>query len=376
LTDGVARTYTWLAKALNHLDVEFLFFSPCLPEHEEPWRSRVVQVPSFAFPLYRYYRVGWPNAAGLRRRLDAFKPDLIQVAAPTPLSILAQNYALKRGLPCVSSYHTHFVNYFPYYHLGFLQGAGWALLRWFHNRGQKTFVPSPSTLKALESKGFKNLEIWSRGLDTEKFSPSHKDGALRQRLAKRGETLALYVGRLVKDKDLDIFAKALRRLRSQGLKLRAAFAGDGPYRRALRRKLPKDHFLGFKHGAELSALYASADIFCFPSCNETFGNVVLEAMSSGLPVVAAASGGPMDLVNHGVNGLLSEPRNPKDFAEQIAALALNRPLRRRLALQGLATARGHHWLDVHRDLITHCRKLVRHSQRLRENPGLALAAPF
>jgi phosphatidylinositol alpha 1,6-mannosyltransferase len=351
LTDGVARTYTWLAQALNEAGVDFRFVSPVMPLEAEPWRGRVLLQPSLAFPLYRYYRMAMPWPPSLFKALDEFKPDLIQVAAPTLLGWLALYYARSRGLPCVASYHTHFTDYFPYYRLGFLQRPGWAILRAFHNACARTYAPSTSCLQRLEDEGIQGLELWERGLDADHFSPYQRREEERLRWAAEDETLLLYVGRLVADKDLELLAKALHLARSQGAKLRCVFAGDGPLREALAARLPDDHFPGFVKGKALSRLYASADLFTFPSPNETFGNVVLEAMASGLAVLAVDKGGPANLVEHGRSGHLCPPGDAEAFAEALRRLVQDPGLRRSYAAHGLLSAKRYHWRQVHGRLI-------------------------
>ena len=358
LTDGVARTYTWLAQALNGAGVDFRFVAPVCPLEQEPWRGRVLRQASVAFPLYSYYRVGLPNPARVFRDLDAFRPDLVQVAAPTPLGWLGIHYARRRGLPVVSSYHTHFVDYFPYYRLGFLSRPAWALLRRFHNATDRTFAPSASALARLGGHGFENLRLWERGLDAERFSPELRSGEERARWAGAGEKLVLYAGRLVADKDLRVLAGALELAREGGAKLRCVFAGDGPLRQELERRLPLDHFPGFVRGQALSRLYASADLFVFPSPNETFGNVVLEAMASGLPVLAVAAGGPADLVEHGRSGWLCPPGDPAAFGGALERLCNDLGLRRSLAAAGLVRAGGFHWRAVHGRLLDSYQQLL------------------
>jgi phosphatidylinositol alpha 1,6-mannosyltransferase len=351
LTDGVARTYTWLAQALNDAGVDFRFVAPVLPAEAEPWRGRVLRQASVAFPLYTYYRVGLPNPFRVFRELDAFKPDLVQVAAPTPLGWLGIYYARRRGLPVVSSYHTHFVDYFPYYRLGFLSRPAWSLLRRFHNATDRTFAPSASSLARLSQHGFKHLALWERGLDAERFSPGLRSAEERARWAGAGESLVLYVGRLVADKDLRVLARALELARGEGARLRCVFAGDGPLRKELQQRLPQDHFPGFVRGLALAQLYASADLFAFPSPNETFGNVVLEAMASGLPVLAVDAGGPSDLVQHGHNGWLCPPGDAQAFSKALERLSNDRGLRQGLAAAGLGRAGGFHWRAVHGRLL-------------------------
>jgi phosphatidylinositol alpha 1,6-mannosyltransferase len=365
----VARTYTRLAETLNHRGIDCLFFSPSLPTEEEPWRGRVIKVPSVPFILYTYYRVGLPNPFRLDKILDRFQPDLIQVAAPTPLSIYGQNYAFRRKLPSVVSYHTHFVDYFPYYGFKWAIPMGWRFMQWFHNRSQVTFAPTPGAANDLAARGFHGVELWPRGIDREKFSVHFRDGTLRQKLSiEEGVKLLLFVGRMVEEKDLSDLAHAARILREKGYRFHLAFAGDGPYRAAMEKQSPLDHFFGFIQGQELSDLYASSDLFVFPSTTETFGNVILEAFASGLPVVAANKGGSADLVKPGLNGLLADPHSPQDFALQIQHL-LDRPgLIEKLKVGALETAAQYDWPSINGRLISHYERLIQEQKTAPSQP--------
>ncbi len=362
LTDGVARTYTRLAETLNQRKIDFRFFAPVRPEESDPWRQRTKQLPSVPFPLYDYYRVSIPYFQGLKKDLDAFKPDLIQVAAPTPLCIYAQDYAKRRGIPTVASYHTHFVDYFPYYGFGSMQSTGWNYMRWFYNRSLATYAPSQSTQEELNQRGFKNVRLWPRGINSQKFSPRHRSQTLRRKCRSVKIPLLLFVGRMVGEKDLEDLAQASLQLRQKGFRFRLAFAGDGPLKEPLQKRFPRDHFTGFIQGKPLAELYASADMFVFPSTTETFGNVVLEAFASGLPVIGANKGGSSDLVRHDQNGFLARPKNPADFARQIQRLLENPAAARRLKAGALKTAKTYDWSSINGRLIEDYAGLIRESR--------------
>jgi glycosyltransferase involved in cell wall biosynthesis len=358
LTDGVARTYTRLAETLNRRKIDFRFFAPVKPEEKNPWRGRAQRLHSVPFPLYDYYRVSIPYLQGLNASLDHFKPDLIQVAAPTPLCLYAQNYAKHRRIPTVAGYHTHFADYFPYYGFGSLTPWGWNYTRWFYNRSLATYAPSPATARELGQRGFRNVRLWPRGVDTKKFSPRRRSAALRHKLGLGKEPLLLFVGRMVGEKDLEDLAQAAAHLRKTGFAFRVAFAGDGPLRAPLQARFPHDHFFGFLQGKALAELYASSDLFVFPSTTETFGNVVLEAFASGLPVIGADKGGSSDLVKPGVNGFLALPKSPADFARQIQRFLENPALGRRLKTGALQTAAAYEWRVINGQLIQDCQTLV------------------
>jgi glycosyltransferase involved in cell wall biosynthesis len=203
----------------------------------------------------------------------------------------------------------------------------------------------------LIRQGINGVQIWPRGIDKKKFSPRFRNEALRRKLGAGKEPLLLFVGRLVREKDIADLAEAARRLRGKGYRFRLAFGGDGPFRRELQILLPHDYFAGFLQGRELAELYASADLFVFPSTTETFGNVVLEAFASGLPVVAVNQGGSADLVKPRVNGLLARPKEPADFAAHIQTLLDHPGERRRLAQGALDSSGDYDWPRINRRLL-------------------------
>jgi glycosyltransferase involved in cell wall biosynthesis len=359
LTDGVARTFTRLAECLDAEGVDFRIYAPVAPlaAASSPWRSRVRQLPSFAIPMYDYYRCAWPHFQGLDQELESFQPDLLHVTTPTFLGYYGLRWARRHRRPVVASYHTHFVQYFPYYHASGLMPLGWGLLRHFHNRCARTYAPSVSAMAELAGRGFQRLALWPRGVDTQAFNPRHRDLALRQRLGAKGEKLILFVGRLVSEKGLKDLVQVVRRLQAKGQKVRAVFAGDGPMARALRRRLPQAQMLGFVTGRPLAQLYASCDLFLFPSRTETFGNVVLEAMASGLPVVAYQAGGGGDILRESGAGLACAPGDKEGLVWACAELLANPGRAHQLARLGLQAAAKRSWVAINGALIQDYREL-------------------
>jgi glycosyltransferase involved in cell wall biosynthesis len=318
-TDGVANTMSRLAESLTASDINFRFFSPFVPT-DKPWRDRVYKIASVPLPLYPEYKIGMPVLHNLKKELDGFSPDLVHVASPTWLGIAGQNYAAGAGKPVVASYHTQFASYLPYYGLSIWKKAVWNYLRWFYNRCQLTLAPSPSVAAELNQNGFSNIGLWQRGIDIGRFSPRHRDHRLRHQLGLDGALTLLFVGRLVKEKNLEILLAAVRLLRAAGYRFNLVLVGDGPMRNEIRHQAPEAHLTGYLHDDMLSRMYASADIFVFPSTTETFGNVIAEAAASGLPCVGARAGGVQDNVKDEFTGLLAEPDSPTDFAAKIARL--------------------------------------------------------
>ncbi|MBN1352703.1 glycosyltransferase family 1 protein [candidate division KSB1 bacterium] len=350
-TDGVARTLVNLADSLiaNHID--FRFFSPFKPEHDLAWTDRVVKVSSIPFILYPQYRVSMPMLRKINRLLDEFKPDLVHSTAPTLIGTAGLNCALKHNIPAVSSYHTHFAAYFKYYGFRLFENAGWNYLKWFYNRFRRIYAPSRSSVSELELKGFENVELWERGIDIGKFSPKFRNPARLEKMNGENQPVLLFVGRLVKEKDLDDLISADLILRAKGLSFKLVIVGDGPMMPTLKEQLPEAEFTGFLYGKALSEKYASADIFVFPSTTETFGNVILEAFASGLPAVGVDRGGVADLIQNGQTGFLAKAKQPKDFASKIGILLKNKDIRQKMSATAQAFAKNYSWEAINNRLI-------------------------
>lgn len=358
LTDGVSRTYDRLFHHLDSRRVRFRVYAPVTPPAAASWARRVRRSPSFQIPFYDMYRVSFP-ASEWEKELDAFRPDLLHAAAPTPAGFFALRYANQRGVPCVTAYHTHFASYFKYYGVGPLEGLGWGFLRRFHNAGAATFVPSTGVMRDLDRKGFRRLRYWGRGVETSRFSPERRDEKLRAAWGARdGEPLVLFVGRMVREKDLDVLAASTASLRAKGRRFGLVMVGEGPYRKSLQRRMPWAVWLGRLEGEALSAAYASCDLFAFPSTTETLGNVIQEAFASGLPAVVARCGGPAGLVRDGWNGFTARPWDRDDFAVALDRLLEDPALRASCARGALDSVQNRTWEQVHDALLGHYRSLL------------------
>jgi glycosyltransferase involved in cell wall biosynthesis len=365
LVDGVTRTLTRLADTLEKDQVPYRFYSPVKPDESIYWRDKVRKVASVPFPLYSYYRIGLPYFHGLWRELDAFKPDLLHVCSPTLLGLYALRYARGKNIPVVASYHTHFVSYFPYYGLEQMERVGWNYLHWFHNQCQRTFVPSNSTAEQLCDEGIANVTLWQRGIDLHHFSPQHRHAELRRSVGADDRPLLLYVGRLVKEKDLDDLVQAALYLNRTGCRYALVFIGTGPMQTELQKKLPFAHFIGNKQGHELAQWYASADLFVFPSTTETFGNVILEALASGTPAVGVAAGGVRDLIKSGVNGWLTRPKDPAHFGGALRWLLEDETSRKALAGRARPSVQKFDWDFINRRLLSDYVAILTHHTKRR-----------
>jgi glycosyltransferase involved in cell wall biosynthesis len=235
----------------------------------------------------------------------------------------------------------------------------WTYFRWIHNQADLNLCPSHYTRAELEAHGFERVRVWRHGVDQERFSPLYRDDAWRERLSGGcpEAPVLLYVGRLAPEKRVDW----LRPVLDAVPEARLAVVGDGPARPTLEALFAGTHtvFTGYLRGLDLSRAYASADVFCFPSANETFGNVVLEAMASGLPAVAPRSGGPVDQVSDGENGLLTDPEDPRAFVDAARRLVADRPTCQQLGRGARAYAESQSWEAILDDLFETLALLVK-----------------
>ncbi|HUI64127.1 MAG TPA: glycosyltransferase family 1 protein [Bacteroidota bacterium] len=343
--DGVTRVLYRLIDALKEREIESVFFSPIVPDAS----SRPVpmfEVPSVRFPLYKDYRFAVPGQKYFERHLAQFQPDLIHINSPCSLGHAAVRYGMRKEIPVVATYHTHFPSYAKYYKIKALETFSWAYLRKLYNDCQIVYVPSEPIRSELRSHGFRTTEFLPHGVDTGMFNPAHSSAEWRRSLGLEGKTALLFAGRLVWEKDLRTLAESYRILSAKNPEAVFILAGDGPVRAELEQMMPEAIFLGQLSARDLSTAYASSDVFVFPSTTETFGNVTIEAMASGIPPVCAREGGASGFVRSGATGLLSEPRDAADLASAIEFL-LERPAdRKRMGTEALRFAREQSWERV------------------------------
>jgi glycosyltransferase involved in cell wall biosynthesis len=279
----------------------------------------------------------------VEQELAAFQPDLVHLVNPASLGWVGLRHARALGVPIVASYQTDIPGYAVRYGLGLLQDPLWAYFRWIHNQADLNLCPSCFTQAQMEAQGFQRVEVWGRGVDTERFNPVHYSEPWRLRLSGGCPELPLllYVGRLAVEKRVDWLHPMLISLPE----VRLGIVGDGPQRAALEDTFAHTPtvFTGYLHGQALAHAYASADLFVFPSANETLGNVVLEAMASGLPVIAPRSGGLVDHVVDGENGFLFEPDDVEDMAARIRNLISDPVYARQLGAAARAYAELQTW---------------------------------
>lgn len=358
IIDGVTRTLSELATALHAAAVDFLFLSAVKPDAGLPWRDRVHTMSGVPIPLYPDYRLALPRADTLDPVLDRFAPDLVHVVTPSLLGLYGLRYARRRGLPVVASFHTDFVSLLPHYGLGTLERFGRRLARRFYNQCSITLAPSRSSATALRAHGIRNVALWQRGVNPIRFAPSFRSASLRAVAGADGTPILLYVGRLGREKNLRFLVRAMHLLAQRETRFRLVIVGRGPMRAELAADLPNAHFTGSVEGPELSRWYASADLFVFPSQIETFGNVVLEAFASGLPVVGVDAGGVGELVTSGVNGLLASAQSPSAFADAVHSILSEPQTIARMSANAQLTAAQYRWPEMARQLLDHYERIV------------------
>jgi phosphatidylinositol alpha 1,6-mannosyltransferase len=300
-----------------------------------------------ALPGYRDFRLARPWPA-LSRTLSEFAPDVVHLASPAVLGAQAAFTARRLGLPVVAVYQTDLAGFAGRYGLGAGEPAVWNWLRRVHGAAARTLAPSRHAVAELRRNGVHRVDRWARGVDLERFSPRHRDHDLHRRLAPAGEVLVGYVGRLAQEKEVGLLA-SLRGLPG----VRLVVAGDGPRRAALQAQLPDVPFVGFQGGAQLAATFASLDVFVHTGSHETFCQAAQEALASGVPVVAPAAGGLLDLVEHRTNGLRFEPGSGPSLRAAVSALAADHERRGAMAAAARASVAGRTWDVIGDQLVRH-----------------------
>lgn len=305
-----------------------------------------LEVASFALPRYPEVRIGLPIRLKLQHRWSKNPPDVIYVATETPLGASAISAARHLGIPCASGFHTNFQQYMSHYDLPLLERATISYLRHLHNRSTSTFVPSMDVIEQLNGQGFKNLEFLPKGVDTKLFSPKKRDTFLRSEWgASNSSLVGIFVGRIAAEKNLDLIVKTFTEIQKRVPDFTGVFVGDGPKLNQLRKQHPEFIYAGVQRGEELARYYASADMFVFPSLTETFGNVTLEAMASGLAVLAFDYAAAKQHIHDGVNGYTATYGDEEAFLNKAMQLVRD-PDRDEVRIEARKSARKVRWKKV------------------------------
>jgi len=339
-------------QALNRL-VRFLLsrghavrvYSPTTATPAFPPAGDLVSLPAFAIPGRPEYRFPTYLPASIKRDLAEFNPDIVHISSPDMAARGAVSWARRRKIAVVASIHTRFETYLSYYHLEFIEPALRAALRGLYRKCDALLVPAESTAAVLRAQRMnRTIFLWSRGVDRVQFNPERRDLAWRRSLGIADDEVAIaFLGRLVLEKGLDVFADAVDLLTERGVKHKVLVIGDGPARPWFAERLPGAIFAGHHVGDDLARALASGDIFFNPSVTEAFGNVTLEAMACALPVVAASATGATNIVREGETGTLVEPGEVEQFADALERYVVDADLRRAHGEHGLAWAKTQDW---------------------------------
>lgn len=342
--NGVAHTLGHLSR---ELDARNITLQLVRPRPDNGRRAEGIedelQVSGFHLPGYKAVKLGLPAGRALARLWRDSRPDAVYIATEGPLGWSALRQARRMGLPVASGFHTNFDHYAGDYGFAWLKRPVTAVLRHFHNRTGATLVPTATQVRALSAQGFDNVQVMSRGIDANHFSPEKRDPELRRTWGVgENQPVALHVGRLASEKNLDLLVESVQAMQEVQPDLVTVIVGDGPLRESLQQRLPEAVFTGFINRESLARHYASADIFVFPSCSETYGNVVAEAMASSLGVVAFDHAAASELITSGRQGLTARVGDQKGFIDHAVSLCqhpasygqLGRQARQRVASNG------------------------------------------
>ena len=337
--NGVTTVVSRIARVLREFGHAVVVVAPRYPNDGAPPPDEL-RIPSAAFPPYPAIRMSVPKFGTVSRFLDAFEPQVVHVATEGLLGLTGRRYATQRRIPLITSYHTNFPQYARHYGAGIAEPLVWKWLRWFHRPALLTQTPGEAVRDELVRRGIGNPVVWGRGVDTKQFHPGRRSTGWRRWLAGADDTaIVLHVGRLAPEKNIDVLAEAWTIAREQiGQRATFVLAGEGPETRRLLTRLPWVRQLGFLERERLADVYASADICVLPSRTETCGLVALEAMASGLAVVAADAGGFRESITHNQTGRLVAPDDVTGFAVEILSLVISPQRRAEVAVAARAAA--------------------------------------
>ena len=364
--DGANQALNRLVGYLLRQGVKVRVYSPTVEHPAFPPTGDLVTVPAIPIPGRSEYRLPIALPARVRRDLEEFAPNIVHVSSPDIVGHRAVTWARKRQIAVAASVHTRFETYLEYYHLQSFEPLVRAGLRRFYHRCEIVLAPAESTALILrEQRMNRDITIWTRGIDRDQFNPERRDMEWRraQGIAD-DETVIVFLGRIVMEKGLDVFADAIHAVEPLGLKHRVLVIGEGPARFWFEQQLPDAIFTGQITGTDLARALASADVFFNPSITEAFGNVTLEAMACALPVIAAEATGATSLVHVGQTGMLVDGTDPDAFAEVIALYARDPEMRRRHGLAGLEIARTMDWDTINSAVVRAYKHAIVKRQRL------------
>ena len=369
--DGANQALNRLVDYLLRQGVKVRVYSPTVAEPAFPATGDLVNVPAIPIPGRSEYRLPLSLPARVRRDLAEFNPNVVHVSSPDFVGHRAVTWARRNQVAVVASVHTRFDTYLAYYHLQALEPLARGIMRRFYHRCEVVMAPAESTAAILRAQRMnRDISIWARGIDRDQFNPDRRSMDWRRSLGVADdEMLIAFLGRVVMEKGLDVFADAIHAFEPLGLKHRVLVIGEGPARSWFEEQLPKAIFLGQQTGDDLGRALASADLFLNPSITEAFGNVTLEAMACALPVLAAESTGATNLVQSGVTGILVDGTEPDEFAAALARYARDPGLRDRHGAAGLKFAKTMDWDNINAAVIRAYKHAIVKRERLSRITG-------
>lgn len=352
--DGATRTMFQLIDRIDDTRQKFMFIYGKGPRLFRNFQT--LRIPTFQLPINNDYALALPVLIQqrLERELDRFDPDVVHLSTPSPLGFFALSYAKKRGIPVTTIYHTHFVSYIPYYfkHLPFLMKPveRWMLgaMQKFYNQCEKIYTPSHSMIRYLSDCGIDESRtlLWQRGVDLTLFNPYKRNKSYLRSITGNDKPTILFASRLVWEKNIKTLIKVHDAVKEKNMRCNIVVAGEGNAYKEAKAMMPESFFVGKLAHKELAVLYASADIFLFTSVSETYGNVVTEAMASGLPCVIADGGGSADLVLHNQTGFKASPMDVEEYITYINLLLEQPLLRQVMADNALRSVQQLNWATL------------------------------
>jgi glycosyltransferase involved in cell wall biosynthesis len=369
--DGANQALNRLVEYLLRQGVKVRVYSPTVKEPAFEPVGDLVSIPAFPIPGRSEYRLPIALPARVRRDLQDFNPNVLHVSSPDIVAHRALTWARRNRVAAVASVHTRFDTYLAYYHLQAFEPLARGIMRRFYHRCEVVLAPARSTAAILRAQRMnRDIAIWARGIDRDQFNPQRRDMAWRRAMGiADNEMVIAFLGRVVMEKGLDVFADAIHIFAERGLPHHVLVIGEGPARPWFEQQVPQAVFTGQLTGDELAHALASADVFLNPSLTEAFGNVTLEAMACGLPVIAAEATGSTNLVQHGVTGMLVDGTDPDEFADALEAYARDPKLRREHGEAGLAIAQTMDWDTINSAVVHAYQHAIVKRQRLTRMMG-------
>ncbi len=364
--DGANQALNRLVGYLLRQGASVRVYSPTVAEPAFVATGDLVSIPSVSIPFRSEYRLPLTLSAKVRRDLEAFNPNILHISSPDRVSRQAVKWSKKRHLPILCSVHTRFETYLRYYNLAFMEPVLEAWIRRLYRKCDALVAPSESFAQVLREQRMNyDIDIWSRGVDREIFNPSQRDMAWRRGLGIADDMPVIgFLGRLVMEKGLDVFSDTIDQLKRRNIQHQVLVIGDGPARPWFESRIPDAKFVGFQVGSELGRAVASMDIFFNPSVTEAFGNVTLESMASGLPVVAAKATGSQSLVEDKVSGRLIAPGAINQFADALQAYCLDKDFRAQHGAAGAQRSLDFSWDAINQTVAdTYIRLIRQHAAR-------------